>query len=365
MSAIYGVLGVADTEAALLDNIGQALVFDAINQVLGYHNADVAAASAVFVKGNTEKYMGRWLAPGSGMMTEVGTDPLAPGPAVQRYGHWDTAYQLRGYEESLSGSRVGLAYMTLQELDAHLDTITDRNMSRNRQRILTALFEDTALTWTDPIHGALTIQRLANGDAVTYPELPGAAAEATDQHYNEVAYGPTEIADALATNPISTLRNEIVEHFGGRTARGEDILILHNSDATAAIMALTNYDPLGDKFVDYGEDTDLAKMLDGIPGRLHGRCEECWVSEWAWIPATYIMGVHLRYPPLLRRVDTAASGLPVGLTMVAQDRDHPLMSSYYANRYGYGVYNRLSAAVIEMSDEQGGLSYTPPAAYAE
>ena len=61
MSAIFGVLGVADTEAAFVGNMGQQLIFDAINKVLGYHNADVQKATSVFVKGNTEKFKMRWL----------------------------------------------------------------------------------------------------------------------------------------------------------------------------------------------------------------------------------------------------------------------------------------------------------------
>ena len=361
MSAIFGILGVADTEAAFLINMGQGLVFDAINEVLGYHQEDVQAATSLFVEGDTELFTQRWMAPGSGMLTPVGQDPRAPGPAVQRYGHWDVSYQLTEWSESLSFTRAGLAYMTLQELNAQLDTIMERSMARDRQRMLIALFEDTNLAWTDIKHGGLTIRRLANTDGALYPPLPGSAAEAQDDHYIDAAYNVAGIADA--TTPTVDLRNEIIEHFGGRNSGGERILYLHGDDQTAYIEGLTDYAQVPDFGKEYGDDTDLAKLLAGVPGRLHGRTNGVWVSEWAWIPDEYGLAVHLDYPPLMRRVDTAASGMPRGLSLVARDRDHPLESAYYSERYGYGVGNRLSAACMEIN--AGDATYTPPAAYTQ
>ncbi len=230
MSAIYGVLGVADTEAAFVANMGQQLIFDAINKVLGFHNADVEKATRVFVKGNTEKFKMRWLSPGDGMITPVGVDPMAPGPAVQRWGHWDVAFPLKGYEEAVAASRVGLAYMTLQELDAHLDAITERDIARHRQRMLIALMENTNLPWADPIHGNLTIVRLANTDGSLYPPIPGATAEADDEHYLDAGFNVAGIA--AATNPVVDTRDEILEHFGGRSTLGDEIVYFCGTDQT-------------------------------------------------------------------------------------------------------------------------------------
>lgn len=361
MSAIYGVLGVEDTEAAFLINMGQELVFDAINEVLGYHNADVQAATNVFVNGNTEKFTQRWMAPGAGTLSPVGQDPLAPGPSVGRYGYWDVSYPLREYSESLSASRVALAYMTPAELNAQLDTIMERDMAQHRLRMLIALMESTNLTFVDIKHGSLTVRRLANTDGSLYPPLPGATAEADDSHYIDAAYDVAGIA--AATNPAVNLRDEIIEHFGGRLSTGTDVLYIHGSDQTALLAAIAGYVARGDDQIDWGEDTDLSKMVDGCPGWMHGRGWGVWLAEWAWMPDEYGLAVLLGEPPLMRRVDTAASGLPAGLSLVALDRDHPLESAYYSDRFGYGVGNRLSAACIEIN--AGGATYATPAAYAE
>lgn len=361
MSGIFGVLGVEDTEAAFLDSIGQGLVFDAINEVLGYHNADVVAATRLFVKGETEKYTERWLSPGDGMMSPAGQDPFGPPPSVQRYGSWDVSYRLSEYAEAISGSRVGLAYMTLQELDAHLDTVTERDLARHRQRMLIALMESTNLTWADTKHGTLTIRRLANTDGTLYPALPAATTEAQDTHYLDAAYNVAGIA--AATNPAVDLRDEIIEHFGGRLTTGTDVLYIHGSDQTAYLQAIAGYVAVGSDHVMWGDDTDLSKILGGVPGWLHGTGWGVWMAEWAWMPDEYGLAVLLNKPALMRRVDTAASGLPRGLGLVAVNSDHPLRASFFSNRYGYAVGNRLSAACIEIN--AGGGTYTPPAAYTE
>lgn len=361
MSGIFGVLGVEDTEAALLDHIGQGLIFDAINEVLGYHNADVVAATGIFVKGDTEMYLERWMAPGSGMMMPAGQDPFGPPPAVQRYGYWDVSYRLTEYAEAIAGSRVALAYMTLQELDAHLDNIMERNLARHRQLMLIALMESTNLTWADTKFGNLTIRRLANTDGALYPPLPAATVEAQDNHYIDAAYNVAGIA--AATNPAADMRDEIIEHFGGRTSVGTDILYLHGSDQTALLAGIAGYVAVGSDHVMWGDDTDLSKILRNVPGFLHGTGWGVWMSEWAWMPDEFGLAVHLGKPPLMRRRDTAASGLPRGLTLVAVNKDFPLQASFYSDRFGYAVGNRLSAACTEIN--AGGAVYTPPAAYTE
>lgn len=360
MSSIFGVLGVEDNENAYVDHIGQGLVFDAINEVLGYHNDDVQAATSVFVAGDTELYGERWMSPGDGMMSPAGQDPFGPPPSIQRYGYWDVNYRLSEWAEAIATSRVGLAYMTLQELDAHLDTIMERNIARHRQRMLIALMESTNLTWNDTKFGALTIRRLANTDGSLYPALPGAAVEAEDSHYIDAAYNVAGIA--AGTNPAVDLRDEIIEHFGGRLTTGTDILYLHGSDQTAYLAAIAGYVAVGDPAINWGADTDLSKQV-ASPGWLHGRGWGVWMAEWAWMPAEFGLAVLLGKPPLMRRRDTVASGLPRGLSLVATETSHPLNASYFSDRFGYAVGNRLSAACIEIN--AGAATYTPPAAFSE
>lgn len=361
MSGIFGALNMEDSERAYVNDVGKALVFEAIQEVMADWNADVNAAMSVFVERRTEKYTERYLLPGSGMLQQVGRED-APG-AVKRYGEWDVAYPLREWGAALGGGRVNLAYMTIQELDAHLDTIFAQDLNRMRQRILTALFEDDNLTWTDPLYGNLTIRRLANGDGTSYPPVVGSSSDAAEDHYLAAGYAEGSISDS--NNPISTAVDDLVHHFGGRAMMGDRIVVFHNSSATDDLDDLTDYVPIADQYVAYGQDTSLAvPTVPNVPGRIHARCSGAWLSEWDWIPTTYMLAVHLEArAPLTMRVDPAETGLGQGdLMLVGRDMNYPLESSYYSRRFGLGVGNRLNGVVTEVS---GDGTYAPPSAYAE
>jgi hypothetical protein len=350
-----------DSERAKIGAVGERVVFEAIQEVMDQWNADVQAALDVFVDRRTENYTERYLLPGSGKLQEIGRE--APSAAVKRSGEWDVAYPLRGYGAALGGGRVNLAYMTVQELDAHLDTIFAQDLNTLRWRILTSLMEDDNLTWTDPINGSLTIRRLANGDGTSYPPVVGSEDDAAEDHYIAAGYAEGSISDS--NNPISTLVDDIVHHFGGKAMMGDRIVVFHNSSATDDLDDLTDYVPVADQYVAYGQDTDLAlPAVPNVPGRIHARCSGAWLSEWDWLTTGYMLAVHLDAPsPLIMRVDPADTGLSQGnLTLVAQDNDYPLRTSYYERRFGLGVGNRLNGAVIEVT---GDGTYAPPSAYAE
>lgn len=359
MSTLFGALGLDDNERATIGAIGQGLVFDAINAVFEEHNADVEKLLSVFVEKQTENYTERYLLPGGGKLQLLADQ--APSAAVKRSGYWDVAYPLRGWGAALAGSRVSLAYMTVQELDAHLKTILAQDLYTLRWRVLTALFEDTNLTFADPIWGNLTIRRLANGDGTLYPPVTGSETEEEENHYLYTGY---DVADIDASNnPAATVRADLEHHFGGRGTYGDNVVLFHHSEATPYFAAISGYAPVDDKYVQLGDDTARAIGIPNVPGRVHGRLTGCWLSEWAAIPSLHYIGLHLDAPrPLVMRVDPASTGLGRGLHLVQVDREYPLQSAYYERRFGLGCGNRLSACAVEVS-ELG--SYTPPTGYAE
>lgn len=363
MSNIFGILNLQDSQRAYVNDIGHRLVFDAINTVLDMHNTEVDQLLRIFVERDTVEHAYRYMLPMGGMAQPLGE--YAPPADVKNYGYWDCEFPIRGWGDAKGWTRVAQGYLTVQQLDAVLDGLMQGNVWRIRQRLLIALFENDNLTWADPTQNGtnLTIRRLANTDGTLYPPVVGSITEAQDQHYRELDYTITNIS--AANNPIVTLRDEIIEHFGGRSSVGEEIIVFHNADATAKLEAIAGFVGIGDRYVNYGDDTDLSQMLAGIPGRIHGRLSGCWLSEWAWIPTTYMLAVHQDYPPLIRRVDPAFTGLGRGYHLVAENEDHPLTSAFYENRYGFGVGNRLSAAVAQITEHTNGEEYAPPDAYAE
>jgi hypothetical protein len=256
-----------------------------------------------------------------------------------------------------------MAYMSIAELDAHLDTIMIQDLNTIRWRILTSIFEDTNLTFTDPIHGSITVTRLANTDGTLFPPVLGSETEADDDHYAEPAYNVAAIADA--NNPVDTTVQEIAEHFGGVGSHGKNFVYFHGADQTQYLAAITGYVALTDLFTSPGDQTATVAGYPNVPGRIHGRLSGAWLSEWdGWIPDTYCICILLGVPaPLMQRVDPADTGLASGLHLVTTNDQYPFISSHYENRFGFGCGNRLSAAVLEISG--GGATYTPPTAYTE
>jgi hypothetical protein len=209
----------------------------------------------------------------------------------------------------------------------------------------------------DERKGSLLIEPLANGDAVVYPPVLGAEAEATEDHY--IISGGATIVDA--DDPFPLIVNELEEHFGAATG-GENIVVFINNAETALTKALTNVVEVPDRYIRVGDDTDVPAGLPGVPGRIIGRhTSGCWIAEWRWWPADYLFGIHLEEePPLMERVDEAGTGIAQGLQLVSRDEMYPLEKATWRWRFGLGVANRLNGVVCEVDT----VSYTIPTGYS-
>jgi len=359
MSTIYGALGLSDNETVMLSTLGQRVVFDAVQQVLGDHNDDLAAAIAVFVQETTADYKLRYKSPGTGRMQKQ-RSMGRPGQ-VKAFGSWDVALPLGDFGDEIGHNRIDFAYMDTRELARHIQTITVRNRNAVRFEILAALLGNVAWTFKDERWGDLTIQPLANGDSVLYPPVVGAIDEATDDHYLESGYLASAISDT--NNPFAVMRDELVEHFGVQTG-GSNLIAYINNAQTAKVKALTAFDEVNDRFVRQGGNQATPVGLPAnVPGVIIGRINGCWVSEWRYMPAGYMFAHDLDAPaPLMMRTDPANTGLPRGLSLIMQDETYPFTSSLYSHRFGLAVANRLNGVVMELAN---GGSYTIPTGYTK
>lgn len=357
MSTIYGALGLSDNETVMLASLGQRVVFDAVQQVLGDHNNDLAAATALFVEEVTADYKLRYKLPGGGRLQRQRA-MSRPGQ-IKAYGSWDVALPLEDFGAEIGHNRIDFAYMDTRELARHIDAIQVADRNTVRFEILNALFNNVGWTFKDERWGDLSIVPLANGDSVVYPPVVGSEDEATDTHYLESGYASSAISDT--NNPFATIRDELVEHFGQQGA-GSNLIAFINQAQTAKVKALTDFDEIPDRFIRPGANVDVPYSLPAnVPGTIIGRVSECWISEWRFMPANYIYAQHLDGPPPLKmRVDPANTGLPRGLNLIMQDDDYPFTSSLYGHRFGVAVANRLNGVVMELGT---GGSYSIPSGY--
>lgn len=356
MAGIYSILGLQDTDRSFVNTIGQRTVFDAAQQFLTMSTDDMMNAFSVFVEAETDGYKERYKLPGGGRLQRRGG--VAASGAVKAGGSWDVAYPLEDFGDQIANDDVSLAYMTLPELQRHLDTIVIRDINTMRYEMLRALLNSSARTFIDPLYGSLTVQPAANGDSVLYPPVLGTETEATENHYLESGYLSAAISNT--NNPYITLRNELEEHFGTPTGFG-NIAVFINSAQVPITETLTDYDSVADINLAIGANSDVPTNLPAVPGRVVGRCEGVWVVEWRWIPANYMVAVDLDAPaPLKVRVDPADTGLGTGLQLVSSSDAQPLQNSHYRHRFGVGVGNRLNAVVLELGN---GGTYTVPTGF--
>lgn len=358
MSGILGYFKRSTTEDTYLNTMGQRMVFDAVTQYVERINADLMAAMTVLVGGPTEDFKWMYRLPGGGRMAKRA--PGTTGGAVRPYGSWEVALPLEDYDAMIVADEVDWAYMTAGELQLYLDSVQAQYINAFRHEMLVKMFKNTNTTFTDRLKGSLTIVPLANGDTVTYPPVLGSETEATDTHYLESGYAATAISDT--NNPYVTIYEELVEHFGDRTG-GENVLVMINQAEAPETKALTDFTEVPDADIRSGDNVDVPAGLPMAPGRILGKTNNCWVSQWRWMPANYMLGIHLdAEAPLMMRVDPAGTGLPRGLAMrTGPSSDMPFEGSRWGARFGLGVTNRLNGVVMELGD---GGTYTIPTGYS-
>lgn len=358
MASIFGHLGLVDTDYVYNATQGQQVIYDAVMEYVNRITEELNRQSSVFVDETTSDHKRRYKLPGGGFLERAGE--TGRGGSVKNYGSWDVAFPLEEFQRGVSQSRVGRAYMTVSELDAHVQGVVAANVNTVRHEMLKRLFNNVQSSFVDEKWGTLSIEPLANGDSVTYPPIQGATSEATENHYLESGYAATAISNT--NNPYQTIKDELEEHFGAQQGNS-NIAVFINPAETPESEALSDFDAFTDRYVIPGANTDtLFNFPTNIPGRIIGRSNGCWVVEWRFIPASYALGIHLDAPkPLVRRIDPASTGLGDGLQLVVEDQDFPISKSTWSHRFGFGAGNRLNGVVMEFGT---GGSYTIPSDYA-
>ncbi|MBK8434605.1 MAG: hypothetical protein IPL28_26375 [Chloroflexi bacterium] len=359
MANIFGQLGLSDTDRVFNGTIGQEVLYDVAAAFVASRNDELNRQIAVWVAGTTANHTERYRLPGGGYLEERGNQGKGTFAPARATGYWDVAYPLNDYGGAVEWDDVTMAYMTANELSLNIQNVVIKNQNTTRFQLLKSLFNNVAGTHIDPLWGSLTVQRLANGDATLYPPVLGSSTEATDNHYLESGYAAADISDT--NNPFVTIRDELEEHFGAMTG-GENIVVFVNPAQRAKIEALSDFVEVPDQYIRVGQDTAVPSGLPNVPGRIYGRVNGCWVVEWRWVPANYMMANHLEVDqPLKMRIDPADTGLGMGLQLVATDERFPLTKSVWRNRFGFGASNRLNGVIMELGT---GGSYTIPTAYA-
>jgi len=362
MSGIFGHLNISDADYVFNATAGQQVIFEAATAYVNRANEELNRMLSVFVSQNTDKHTLRYKLPGNGYLQRRGPDGRYG--TVKATGSWDCAFPLEDYGAQIAGNDVDMAYMTVAELERHINTVIQQNVNTVRYEVLKALMFGTNATFIDPLHGSLTIRRLANTDSTLYPPVIGSLTEADDQHYVETNYLATAIDDTHDPWPgiggnANSIVDELEEHFGVNAGSSEIVSFINKAEV-AEVSALTDFEPVSINQIAEGAQTaSPVQVPQNLPGVVIGRHRAgAWIVRWDWVPATYILSVHTGVePPLQKRVDPAATGLGTDLQLVAVDEEYPFRGSTWRHRFGFGVANRLNGFVVEVA---AGGGYTDP-----
>jgi hypothetical protein len=353
MSSILGFLGMSDREA-FLDQVDREVFWQGVRDYVGQHQAELNRIYSTFVEREVTFAQRRYRLPAGGRLQE--STRLTKPDAVKILGNYDIGLPIHDGRVAMGWDDVTMAYMTGEEFDAHVTAVSQQDIEWDRYKILKAILNSTNESYLDERYGAITVKRLANGDADTYPpqRIAGSTSESTRNRYVSTTYAASSISDT--NNPYATARDELRKDFG----RGM-VASWINSAQRGKTEALTDFTPRPQQNVQYGQDTDLATpgTFSG-PGEFIGTTSDVKIFVWDWIPANYIYSQDLnQLPPLLRRVDVPPQLR--GFQLVAREQDWPVEVAYWRHRQGYGAGNRLNG-YAQFLDAGG--SYTNPSDYA-
>lgn len=357
MGLLAGILRIQDT--TLITTLPARQVSDAVNQLLARYEEERRDWFNLFVQDETTEYKVLYNLGAVDEGQEIGTDgrPLE----TRVTGQIDVAFPMRRIGWATGWNYETAAYMTLEDLEKLTAARQGGNAKRHLREIFRALFNSANYTYTDPIHGPLTIRRLANTDGTIFPPTWSSDTEADDNHYLVSGYAPTAIS--ATNNPFVTLKAELIEHF---TVNTQVVAIINAAQRTEILTDLPSFVDAPTAGITPGDQTAIANALGGInvPGTFLGIDNDSgvyvYVNDTGRVPANYILALAVGAPAPLRRRIPVPESLQ-GFKLEAEEESYPMFKRTFVERFGYGVANRLGAAVMFL--DSGG-SYTTPAAYA-
>jgi len=345
----FGFVGLEQVFNQRVTEYGAQLVWDAVQKSAEYWNTMVTALMSDMVVVTTDRLFRHYLGD-EGEMEPLGQFDH-PAPALVE-GYYDVELAIQRSGTAWGANREANAKMTVGEVNRHTLAMFKKDAKWIRRHIWAALFTNTNQVYHDDDTniGDLSIKPLANADGVLYNLRGGTTVD--DTHH---------IAQANAidddNNAIQTIRTELVEH---PTNEGE--VVVYASTALAdTIEDLSNFVPVGDPELDYGDSVTTVKSaklaaVKGFGDEVRGRTDKCWIVEWMALPAAIMFAKILGRPVLGMREHPEAELR--GLQVNTYD-DKGLMTVEAIRRAGFGVIDRIGAVVMEIGDG----TYTIPTNY--
>lgn len=354
MTVLAGILRTEDFTPIIDIPITDSVI--AVNALLAKYQEERNDAYNLFVEESTTAQKAKVRSAGVDEGQRLGPDgrPLETRPA----GLVEVAFPWERFGWAFGANFETQAAMTVADLNASVVSITGGNAKRHSREMMRALYGNANYDHPEP-DGTLTIRRLANSDGTLYAPNVNSDNEADDNHY--LVSGYLTGAMSATNNPFATLATEIREHFATTEAI---VAFINSAQRNDVLTLLPNFTDADVEGINRSALESSASALTGVnvPGDFLGVDGDSGVYVYVWdrTPATYIPGFAVGQPPPLRQ---RVPAIPIlqGFKLEAEEEHNPLWKRTYRDRFGYGVANRLSAAIVQL---KGAGTYDVPAAYA-
>lgn len=347
---LYGWENLQDMLDARITGTNQEAVNDAVEKSLAEYNRQLDSLTGLFVE-RTTNYTERYAETGAASLQPLDNNGRAL--PIKPAGYYDLAYPIQQGGAAWGANYVTKTKMSIGDAQRATALLTSADTRWMRDRILSAILSSATWTYPDPLYGNLTVQPLANGDAVTYGLATGADTVATDTHQLAQANAIGTGAD----NPFPIIYTELMEH----PENSGDVIVFIPTGLKATTTALTTFHPTADANITPGSTTAVVNGTPGvsIPGMLLGYEEgKVWIVEWRSLPANYMIAVTTGgSKPVGMREDPETE--LQGFNKVADRDNHPFYESQWLRRAGFGARNRVGAVAYRI----GNASYAVPSGY--
>lgn len=347
----YGSHGVLDLRATRIAASSPAIdiqgeIAGEIRRLLGIHNAQINDMFGDFIAGTTtEQYV---QVDNIGEMDFTELDEWGTPEAQKTEGGAAFGLPLRMYGRGLQWNYTFLENATAEDYIKDTQAAMLGDVKNVRVAFLKALFNPTNYTFKDHLfnNASLSVKALANADSMYIPPTPDGVSVDASTHQHILANATLTAAFAIAAG------DTVAEHFdAGRTV----LSFPRAAEATIRAMTGTNeFVPYPNPAVTYapttvlatGRTLDINQTYDRAIGVIGPSAYEVRIKP--WVPANYFTVHQEGAPkPIVRRVPRV--GGQQGLRTRYRGEIDPLVAEVMERKIGFGVVNRVSAAVAMYS----------------
>lgn len=312
--------------------------FDAIEVALEAHNEQVTEMLELLTEPTTDQ-LRAYGGPDNMAMEEL--DEFGTPQAQKVSAGVNVGFPCRFYGVGLQWTNLYFRSAMASELAAQATAVMDADVKMLQRDLKRSLFLSSNYSFIDRRHPkklTLPVKRLVNADSLAIPLAPDGTSfdGSTHTHY----LGTSSFAAADLTSGVNTVN----EHF----LSGE-VLIYINIAQEAAVRGFSGFTALlpGTIIPSVNANQvrgtlDVYNTTNRWIGDFNG--SQVWVKS--WIPSGYVLFTHVGTGDkvLVKRTIDEGSG---NLELLYELPEYPLYSKMMGREFGFGVWNRVGAAVLD------------------